>query len=152
MNNTDLVLEALRRAGQLIARDLQDRSAGMTGTELNGEADFFPSFAGACAKENMLKRQAGFICRSAAGRVVKLLQPYDSTIYTGQPEDLPAQWGFVWSKDPARALPFIALSTSPYQTGDVCTYGGHVWASGQDGNVWAPGTVNVSWTDLGEAP
>ena len=32
----------------------------------------------------------GFVCKSSAGRVVRLLQPYDSNIYTGEPEELPA--------------------------------------------------------------
>ena len=82
--------------------------------------------------------------------MVRLLQPYDSTIYTQEPEELPAQWGFVWSTDPAYALPFIAMSTSPYNTGACCTHEGHVWRSGQDGNVWAPGSVGVNWEDLGE--
>ena len=99
---------------------------------------------------NMLERKAGFVCRSTAGRVVRLLQPYDSTIYTDEPEELPAQWGFAWSTDPAKALPFIAVSTSPYMTGDCCTYDGHVWRSGQDNNVWEPGSVGVKWEDLGE--
>ncbi len=34
-------------------------------------------------------------------------------------------------------------------TGNCCTHNGHVWQSGQDNNVWEPGTVNVKWTDLG---
>ena len=51
--------------------------------------------------------------------------------------------------DPAKALPFVEMSTSPYATGDCCTYEDHVWRSGQDNNTWAPGTVGVKWTDLG---
>jgi hypothetical protein len=149
MTDKDLVLDTLRRSGKLIAADLQTRAAGMTGTELIAEEDYLPSFNAACAKMNMLDRPVGFVCRSEAGRAVKLLQPYDSTIYTQQPEELPAQWGFYWSTDPKKALPFIALSTSPYNTGDCCTFGGHVWRSGQDGNVWEPGTPNVKWDDLG---
>ena len=68
------------------------------------------------------------------------------------PEELPAQWGFCWSTDPSKALPFISLSTSPYNTGDCCTQVGHVWRSGMDGNVWAPGTTGAKWEDLGETP
>lgn len=149
MTDRELVLDTMRRSGKLIAQDLQTRSASMTGTELIAEEDYLPSFDAAVAKMNMLDRSAGFVCRSAAGRAVKLLQPYDSTVYTAQPEELPAQWGFYWSTDPKKAKPFIALSTSPYNTGDCCTHDGHVWRSGQDGNVWAPGTVNVKWDDLG---
>ena len=97
----------------------------------------------------MLERPVGFVCKSTAGRVVRLLQVYDSDIYTQEPEELSAQWGFVWSTDPAHALPFVAISTSPYNTGECCAHGGHVWRSGQDGNVWEPGTANVKWDDLG---
>ena len=59
------------------------------------------------------------------------------------------QWRFVWSTDPQKALPFIEMATSPYNTGECCTYEGHVWRSGQDTNTWAPGTVGVQWEDLG---
>ena len=149
MTDRELVLETMRRSGKLIAADLQSRAPAMTGTEIIAEEDYLPGFDAAVKKKNMLERSAGFVCRSAAGRAVKLIQPYDSTIYTQQPEDLPAQWGFYWSTDPKKAKPFIALSTSPFNTGDCCTHEDHVWRSGQDGNVWAPGTVNVKWEDLG---
>jgi len=125
----------------------------MDGTQLYDEEEYIPSFTAAVAKQNMLHRKAGqadgFVCRSSAGRVVRLIQAYDSTIYTQEPEELPAQWRLVWSQDPADALPFISLATSPYATGDCCTHEGHVWRSGQDGNTWAPGTTGVNWEDLG---
>ena len=149
MTDRELVLDTMRRSGKLIAQDLQTRSAGMTGTEIIAEEDYLPSFDVAVQKMNMRDRKAGYVCRSAAGRVVKLLQPYDSTIYTQQPEELVAQWGFAWSTDPKKAKPFIALSTSPFNTGDCCTHNDHVWRSGQDGNVWVPGTAGVAWEDLG---
>jgi hypothetical protein len=149
MTDRELVLDTMRRSGKLIAQDLQNRAADMTGTEIIAEEDYLPSFNAAVEKKNMLERKAGFVCRSAAGRAVKLLQPYDSTIYTQQPEELSAQWGFYWSTDPKKALPFIALSTSPFNTGDCCTHVGRVWRSGQDANVWAPGTPGVNWEDLG---
>ena len=157
MSNTsdkELVLQAMREYGQRKAAELQAASAGMTGTELYAAEDYIPDFAAACAQKNMLERETGFVCRSTAGRVCRLLQPYDSTIYTDEPENLPAQWGFVWSTDPDKALPFVELATSPYNTGDCCTYPAedetiHVYRSGQDGNVWPPRTLNVQWTDLG---
>lgn len=153
MTDKELILDTLRRMGKSIAADLQTRSAGMTGTEINAEDGYIPDFAEAVKKENMLNRKAGqtdgFVCKSTAGRVVRLIQNYDSKIYTAEPEELGAQWRFVWSTDPKKARPFVALSTSPYATGDCCTHEGHVWRSGQDGNVWAPGTTGVKWEDLG---
>lgn len=149
MTNKELVLDTLKRSGKLIAQDLQSRSTDMTGTELYAEEEYLPSFDKAVAVKNMNERSVGFVCVSAAGHVVKLLQLYDSTIYTQQPEELVAQWGFVWSTDPKKARPFIAVSTAPYNMNECCIYEGHVWQSGQDNNVWAPGTVGVSWTDLG---
>lgn len=149
MTNKELVLETLKRSGKLIAEAVQKNSAEMSGTELNGEKDYIPDFISACKKMNMLQRPIGFVCRSSEGRVVKLLQNYDSSIYTGEPETLPAQWGFVWSQDPKHALPFVAISTSPFNTGDCCTFEGHVWRSGQDNNVFPPKSVGVSWEDVG---
>lgn len=142
-------LEIIRQRGQVAALTLQSIAPDMTGTEIYAKEGDLPDFDAAKKVKNMLERSADFVCRSAAGRAVKLLQPYDSTVFTAQPEELPAQWGFYWSTDPKKALPFIALSTSPYNTGDCCTDAGHVWRSGQDNNVWAPGTTGVKWEDLG---
>ena len=145
MNDKEFVLKTLRQAGKQAAEALQIKSPDMTGTELYAVAEFFPSFKAAVAKKNMLERPIGFVCRSTAGRVVRLLQNYDSSIYTQEPEELPAQWGFVWSKDPAKALPFIALSTSPYNTGDCCTETGIVYRSLIENNVHAPSAYPQGW-------
>ena len=153
MTSKERVLTRERQRGYEAAKAVQAASPDMTGTELNAADDRIPDFRAACAKENMLNRKAGdkdgFVCKSSAGRVVRLIQNYDSTVYTAEPEELAAQWRFVWSTDPEKARPFLSLSTSPYATGDCCTCDGHVWRSGQDGNVWAPGTVGVKWEDLG---
>ena len=150
MTDKDFVLQTMQRAGLSQAQAIQAQAPDMTGTELYAAEDYIPDFQAAKAQKNMLERTTGFVCRSTAGQVVRLIQAYDSNTYSQEPEELPAQWGFVWSTDPAKALPFIALATSPYNTGDCCTYEGHVWRSGQDGNVWAPGSVGVDWEDLGE--
>lgn len=142
----EYVLDTMRRYGETQARELQSRAGTMTGTELYAEEGYLPDFD---ATKQYLNYTAGYVCLSAAGRAVKLLQPYDSTVYTGQPEDYPSLWGFYWSTDPAKALPFIALSTSPYMIGDCCTEGGHVWRSTIDNNVWAPSAYPTGWADLG---
>ena len=145
MTNKEFVLETMKRSGKLAAQSVQTRSAEMNGTELNGEAMYIPDFIAACKKMNMLNRPVGFVCKSSAGRVVKLLQVYDSTIYTQEPEELPAQWGFVWSDDPAHAKPFVAISTSPYMKGNCCTEGDEVFRSTIDNNVWAPSAYSQGW-------
>ena len=133
--------------GRANALALQGKAAEMTGTELYAQDGDIPTFAAAVKNSNMLDRSAGFVCRSSAGRVVRLVQPYDSTIYTQEPEELPAQWGFAWSTDPAKALPFVALSTSPYNKGDCCTDGGKVWRSTMDSNVWSPTAYPQGWEE-----
>lgn len=149
MTDREFVLDAMRKSGKAVAESLQTDAENMTGTELYAEGDYIPDFAAAVAKKNMLERKAGmtdgFVCRSSAGRVVRLIQNYDSSIYTQEPEDLPAQWGFVWSTDPEKALPFIAISTSPYMTGDCCTENGTVYRSTIDNNVWAPSAYPQGW-------
>ena len=152
MTDKEFVLRTMQRAGLTQAQALQEMSPEMTGTELYAQEDYIPTFQAAKAAKNMLERSPGFVCRSTAGRVVRLLQVYDSTVYTQEPEELPAQWGFVWSTDPDKALPFIAMSTSPYDTGECCTEGGHVYRSKMDNNVWAPSAYGQGWEDLGEIP
>lgn len=153
MNNKEFVLETMKKTGLSAATTFQANSPNMTGTEMYEQTNYIPDFQAAKAAKNMLERQAGmtdgFVCLSTAGRVVRLIQNYDSDIYTQEPEELPAQWGFKWSTDPKKALPFIAISTSPYMIDDCCTFNEHVWRSGQDNNVWEPGSVGVSWIDLG---
>lgn len=123
MTNDD-IKRAMRSQGRADALELQERSPNLTGTELNAEDDKIPSFRAAVAAKNMLERTAGqkdgFVCRSTAGRVVRLIQNYDSNTFTGEPEELPAQFRFVWSHDPAKAQTFLASSTSYYNTGDCC--------------------------------
>ena len=152
MTDKELVLRVLQDYSRDKAVALQADQINMTGTELYAQEQYIPDFQAARATQNMMTRNAGrengFVCRSTAGRVVKLLQPYDSTIYTGEPETLPAQWGFVWSTDPAKALPFVAMSTSPYITGDCCTDGGKVWRSTIDNNVWAPTAYPQGWEEV----
>lgn len=134
--------------GRANALTLQSKAAEMTGTELYARDGDIPTFAAAVKNSNMLDRSAGFVCRSSAGRVVRLVQPYDSTVYTQEPEDLPAQWGFAWSTDPDKALPFVAIATSPYNKGDCCTDGGRVFRSTMDSNVWSPTAYPQGWEEV----
>ena len=145
MKNKDFVLETMRRSGKLIAQSVQTNAPSMSGTQLNAEGDYIPDFKAACLAMNMIDRPVGFVCKSSSGRVVKLLQVYDSTIFTAEPEELPAQWGFVWSDDPTHALPFISLSTSPYMKGNVCSENDVVYRSKLDNNVWAPSAYPDGW-------
>ena len=152
MNDIDLVLDTLRRMGKSVAEAVQVKSSTMTGTELNAEDDYIPSFVSACRTKNMLERKAGltdgFVCKSSAGRVVRLLQNYDSDIYFDEPEQLPAQWGFVWSNDPAKAKPFISSSTSPYMEGNCCTENGIAFRSKINYNVWPPSAYPQGWEQV----
>lgn len=148
MTSKERVLSRERERGRLDAESMQTRSLDMTGTELYAEEYKLPHFKAAVANKNMLERPVGFVCRSTAGRMARLLQPYDSTIYPQEPEDLPAQWGFAWSTDPAHALPFIALSTSPFNTGECCTEDGKTYRSKFDGNVHAPSAWPDGWEEV----
>ena len=145
MTSRERVLKREYDRGRVAAQEVQERASGMTGTELYAVDDRIPQFQAAAANCNMLQRPAGFVCKSSAGRVVRLLQPYDSSIFTAEPEGLSAQWGFVWSQDPGKARPFAAIATSPYNKGDCCTEGGNIYRSKIDGNVHAPSEYPAGW-------
>lgn len=139
-------MDVMRSQGRADAQDIQTRSPDMDGTALYAEEQKIPDFQAAKAAKNMLERSIGFVCRSTAGRVVKLLQVYDSNTYPAEPEELPAQWGFQWSTNPADALPFVALSTSPYMIGDYClNANGEPKRSLMDNNVWSPDSNPEFW-------
>lgn len=143
-------IDIMKAQGQADALELQAKAPEMSGTEIIAESDRLPLFSKAVEVKNMLDRPSGFVCVSDAGRAVKLVQPYDSNIYTQQPEELSAQWGFYWSTDPKKALPFIALATSPYNIDDCCTEGTGVYASTMNGNVFAPSDYPAWWRYVGE--
>ena len=145
MTSKERVLKREYDRGRMAALEVQERSPNMTGTELYAADDRIPQFKEAVKKQNMLTRPVGFVCKSSAGRVVKLLQPYDSSIFTAEPEELPAQYGFVWSDDPAKALPFVAISTSPYMKGNCCTENGNTYRSTIDNNTWMPSAYPAGW-------
>ena len=149
MTTKERVLRREYDRGRLAALEVQNLSVEMTGTELNAADDRIPRFAAARKNKNMLERAVGFVCKSSAGRVVRLLQPYDSAIFSHEPEELPAQWGFVWSEDPQKAQPFLSLSTSPYHAGACCVENGIIYRSIVDGNVLAPSAYTAGWEIVG---
>lgn len=134
--------------GRRQALALQNKSAAMTGTELNAEDNHIPEFLAAKSIMNMLERPLGFVCKSSAGRVVKLIQPYDSEIFSAEPEELPAQWGFAWSTNPAKAKPFIALSTSPYMKDDCCIENDKIYRSLINNNIFSPSSYAFGWEEV----
>ena len=144
----ELILTAMYRQGREDAFELQAMSTVMDGTALCQEADIIPEFKAAKTVMNMLERAKGFVCKSSAGRVVQLIQPYDSDTFPQEPEELSAQWGFKWSHEPGHALPFVAISTSPYMKGDCClNEAGEVRRSCIDNNVWSPDVASEYWEE-----
>lgn len=150
MTSKERVLKRERDRGRMAAQEVQTKSAEMTGTELNAVEDRIPKYAEAVKVMNMLERPVGFVCKSSEGRVVKLLQNYDSTIYTKEPEEYQALWGFVWSNNPEHAKPFISLSTSPYMKDNCCTEGKAIYRSTIDNNVYAPSIYQQGWEKVEE--
>lgn len=153
MTSKERVLKREYDRGRMAAQAVQEASPTMTGTELNAADDRIPRFAEAVKHKNMLDRKAGqedgFVCLSSAGRVVRLIQNYDSDVFTGEPEELPAQFRFVWSHDPAKAKPFIASSTSYYNTGDCClNRAGQAVRSKIDVNTFDPDVSPEFWEDV----
>ena len=73
MTSKEKVLARERNRGRADALEIQNKSSEMTGTELNAADDRIPSFKAVCENKNMIDRPIGFVCKSSAGRVVKLV-------------------------------------------------------------------------------
>ena len=145
LTNKQFVLKTMKAYGKNMAQNVQQQSDSMTGTQLYEKKEFIPDFQTAKTLKNMLNRSIGFVCKSTAGRVVKLIQLYDSDIYSQEPEELSAQWGFKWSTNPEDALPFIALATSPYDVGECCIENDIVYRSKIPNNVYSPSSYPQGW-------
>lgn len=145
MTSKEFVLSTMRKYGKATAEALQAKADTMTSAELYAEIAFIPSYYAALAKCNMLQRSKGFVCVSPQGNVVKLNQPYDSDIYTDEPEKLTAQWGFKWSTDPRKAKPFFKSAESPYGIDECCIWEDEVYASTIKDNTFSPAEYPQGW-------
>lgn len=145
MTNKELVLSTMKNYGKIIAQTLQANAPDMNGTELYAESGFIPDFD---PTRQYLNYVPGYVCKSPSGRLVKLLQSYDSTVFTDEPETLPAQWGFYWSTNPNDALPFVSIATSPYMRGDCCEFESKIYKSIMDNNTWSPEDYPAGWEEV----
>ena len=151
MIDKDFVLTTMREYGMRRAQDLQETSEGMTGTELYEKEDYIPDFSAAVAKKNMLERKAGktdgFLCRSSAGRIVRLIQNYNSDTYPQEPEELPALWSICHTKDPSKAKEWLAPNgtSGMYMSGECCVDGGVVYRCLADNTVHSPTDYPQAW-------
>lgn len=143
------ISELLYEKGRDDALNFQTRAVDMPSAEMYKEEDKIPLWSEAVKVMNMLDRHAGisdgFVSKSPSGAIVRLLQNYDSDVYTQEPEELVAQYGFKWSTDPARAKPFISSSTSPYGVGECCIENDIVHRSKINNNVFAPSAYPQGW-------
>lgn len=136
------------RLVKMVALDIQDKAPEMTNEEIFENEYFIPEWNPEV--HNYLNKKAGYVCKSKKGNLVRLIQPYDSNVYKEEPEDLPAQWGFYWSKDPKRAKDFVKSATSPYNIGDCCKENDIVYRSTMDNNVHAPSEYSQGWEAVPE--
>lgn len=143
LESNELLKKVFLKMVRIVALDLQEKAPAMTSEELYDNEELFPAFD--VTKHKYLEKKAGYVCRSPKGNLVRLIQPYDSDIYTGEPEELTAQWGFYWSKDPKKAKEFLKSATSPYGTGDCCIENGNVYRSTMDNNTYAPSEYERGW-------
>ena len=111
--------------------------------------------------EEEIKAIADLFQPWAAGEAVTIgmLRKYDNDLYeciqahTTQsdwtPNITPALWKI---KSAPGVIPEWSQpeSTNPYMIGDKVTYGGRIYESTIDNNVWSPEALPSGWTDLGQ--
>jgi len=134
--------------GKTDALDLAARAPELTGTAIIAEQEKVPAWR----EDAVYKAEhIGFPVQDG-DQVYTILQAHTPAHNPGfRPADLPAIYSIKHTTDPKRAKPYMAPNgtSGMYMDGDCCTHEGHVWQSGQDNNVWVPGTVGVSWEELG---
>lgn len=147
MEAKEYVLDKMKEVGLRAAEDLQAKAPEMDGTQLIDQENDIPDFDP--DKHQYLNWTAGQAVRDD-GQVWKLLQPYDSSIYKGHPNDMRAQWGLMHTKNPTKAKPFVpAQGTSGmYMIDECCAEGGKVYRSKVDNNVWEPLEYPDGWEEV----
>lgn len=144
MESKEYVLKKMKEVGLRAAEDLQAATPDMDGTQLIDREGDIPDFDP--DKHQYLNWAAGSVVRDN-DQVWKLLQPYDSTIYTDKPENLRTQWGICHTKDPAKAKPYIEPlgQSGVYMKDECCKVGDDVYKSLIDNNVWEPTSYPAGW-------
>lgn len=137
------VLEHMKKIGIEAAAALQAEAPELDGTAIIDRESDIPDFDPA---KQYLNWAAGSVVRDN-DQVWKLLQPYDSTIYTDKPENLRTQWGICHTKDPAKAKPYIEPlgQSGVYMKDECCKVGDDVYKSLIDNNVWEPTSYPAGW-------
>lgn len=148
MTSKERVLQRERDRGKAAALNLASRAPEMDGTAIIAEQSHIPAW-----REDAVYTAAhvGFPVQDG-DQVYTILQPHTPAHNPGfRPVDLPAIYSIKHTTDPKRAKPYVAPNgtSGMYMDGDCCIYEGRVWRSGQDNNVWTPGTPGVKWDDLG---
>lgn len=144
MEAKEYVLDKMRAIGLQAAEAFQAAAPELDGTAIIDREDDIPDFDPA---KQYLNWAIG-TCVRDDGQVWKLLQPYDSTIYTDPPSKLRAQWGLCHTKNPQKAKPYVAPegTSGMYMLGE-CAIGkdGYIYISNRDNNVWEPTEYPDGW-------
>lgn len=150
MENKTLVLEKMKEIGFQAATKLQEQASSLTETEIIERETDIPEFN---PEKQYLNWKVGSVV-SDDGQVWKLLQPYDSTIYTDKPKNLRAQWGLCHTKNPKKAKPYVEPqgTSGMYMKNECCLENDTVYVSNIDNNVWHPESYPAGWSKYVEIP
>ena len=148
MESKEYVLDKMRAIGLQAAEAFQAAAPELDGTAIIDREDDIPDFD---PVKQYLNWATGSCVRDD-GQVWKLLQPYDSAIYTDPPSKLRAQWGLCHTKNPQKAKPYVAPegTSGMYMLGECCTENGKTYRSTIDNNVWEPSGYPDGWEEVTE--
>lgn len=143
MEDKIFVLEKMKEIGLQTTTVLQERAPDLTGTQIIDRETDIPDFDPAV---QYLNWKTGSVVRDD-DQVWKLLQPYDSTIYTDKPVNLRAQWGLCHTKNPKKAKPYVEPqgTSGMYMKDECCSKNDIVYISLIDNNVWPPDQYPAGW-------
>lgn len=138
--------DAMREKGMADALKLRGRAANMDGTAVIAEAQKVPAFD---STKDYSTWPAGAPVQQE-GQVYKLLQPHNAANYDGSPATLPALWGIMHTKDPAKAKPYVAPNGTSglYMKDECCIFNGKRYVSLADNNPYSPGEYAANWSEI----
>ena len=148
MESKEYVLNKMREVGLNSATLFQEKAPELDGTAIIDREDDIPDFNPDL--HQYLNWTKGQVVKDN-GQVWQLLQPYDSTVYKGRPENMRSQWSLCHTKDPLKAKPYVApMGQSGMYMKDECCIAtnGKVYKSKIDNNVWEPTGYPTGWEEV----
>lgn len=136
------IAKFVTKLAQLLARDYQERASMMSPDELYEDSEFLPTYD---ESRDYSEKPAGYTCKSVDGTIMRLAESATTFDLGEDQKTSKPMWGYIFSKNPKYAKPYVKSELCPYNMGDCCTWEGSIYISSIDENYNSPAEMPDDW-------